>query len=63
MAKLCALWVGMLALATSVAAQDVPQLTVGRLATGEGPVIDGRVEDDGMGARAALQRLRPAGAG
>ena len=45
MAKLCALWVGMLALATSVAAQDVPQLTVGRLANGEGPVIDGRVEE------------------
>ena len=37
MAKLCALWVGMLALATSVAAQDVPQLTVGRLATGKVP--------------------------
>ena len=47
MAKLCALRVGMFVLvATSVAAaQDVPQLTVGRLADGEGPVIDGRVEE------------------
>ena len=35
----------MLALASVTAAQDVPQLSVGRLADGEGPEIDGRVED------------------
>jgi len=35
----------LLAIATAAAAQDVPQLSVGRLADGEGPEIDGRVED------------------
>ena len=47
MAKLCALWVGMFVLvaASLAAAQDVPQLTVGRLADGEGPAIDGRVDE------------------
>ena len=34
-----------LAAAAAAAAQDVPQLTVGRLADGEGPTIDGRVEE------------------
>jgi hypothetical protein len=45
MAKPCALWVGMfvLAAASAAAAQDVPQLDVGRLSEGEGPAIDGRV--------------------
>jgi uncharacterized protein DUF5916/cellulose/xylan binding protein with CBM9 domain len=45
MAKNCALWVGMFVLvaASIVAAQDVPQLVVGRLSDGEGPAIDGRV--------------------
>jgi hypothetical protein len=36
----------LLAVASPAAAQDVPQLTVGRLTDGEGPVIDGRVEED-----------------
>ena len=47
MAKLRSLWVGTLLLvATSVAAaQDVPQLVVGQLADGEGPAIDGRVDE------------------
>ena len=35
----------MLAIASAATAQDVPQLSVGRLADGEGPEIDGRVED------------------
>ena len=35
----------MLAIAPAAAAQDVPQLSVGRLADGEGPEIDGRADD------------------
>ena len=47
MANLCALWVGMfVVIAASVAtAQDVPQIVVGQLAEGEGPAIDGRVDE------------------
>ncbi len=47
MGRLCALRVGMFVLvsASVAAAQDVPQLTVGRLADGEGPAIDGRVDE------------------
>ncbi|MBF8300879.1 MAG: Carb-bd dom fam9 protein [Acidobacteria bacterium] len=42
-----------LVLASFAAAQDVPQLTVGRLADDEGPEIDGRVEE------AAWSRAQP----
>ena len=46
MAKFRALWVGILVLvATAAAAQDVPQVVVGQLSDGEGPAIDGHVED------------------
>src|SRR5262245_57998842 len=47
MVRLRPLWIGMCVLAvTSVAgAQNIPQLTVGRLVDGEGPAIDGRVEE------------------
>ena len=48
MRKLSSLSIGacVLGAASLAAAQDVPQLTVGRLTDGEGPAIDGRVEED-----------------
>jgi hypothetical protein len=47
MPRLCALWVCVVVLvaASVAAAQDVPQLVVGQLSDGEGPAIDGRVDE------------------
>ena len=48
--------VAILITASIAAAQDVPQLAVGRLAEGEAPVIDGRVEEGDWSAAQPLQR-------